>query len=149
MKHELKLEGAIEANETIALMRLASITLAIRKIAEGALMMITLCQSYHQKGHRISPKFQLLLIKEYQRLKEDENHHLQLEWNLQRMLAKVNYHIHTDAIKEKLIPAQLTKAQINFVYANEADILNMALFDIEMAKKYSAREFHFIGVRRL
>lgn len=68
------------------------------------------------------------MIKEFQRLKEDENDRLKLDWNLQRTLAKVNYHIHTDAIKEKLIPTELTKNQISFVYANEADILNMALF---------------------
>jgi len=79
-------------------------------------------------GMWISPKFQLLLVKEYQRLKEDENNRLQLNWNLQRTLAKVNYSIHTDAIKENLIPAKLTKQQINYVYASEADILNMALF---------------------
>ncbi|PKP55301.1 MAG: DNA-binding protein, partial [Candidatus Altiarchaeales archaeon HGW-Altiarchaeales-2] len=68
------------------------------------------------------------LIKEFQRLKEDENKRLNLEWNLQRTLAKVNYHIHTDAIKENLIPAELTKNQISVVYANEADLLNVALF---------------------
>jgi hypothetical protein len=79
-------------------------------------------------GMWISPKFQLLLVKEFQRLKADENDRLKLEWNLQRTLAKVNYHIHTDAIKENLIPASLTKEQINFVYANEADMLNVALF---------------------
>ncbi len=79
-------------------------------------------------GMWISPKFQLLLVKEYQRLKADENERLKLDWNLQRTLAKVNYHIHTDANKEKLIPAELTKTQISFVYANEADLLNVALF---------------------
>lgn len=79
-------------------------------------------------GMWISPKFQLLLVKEYQRLKEDENDRLKLNWNLQRTLAKVNYHIHTDAIKEKLIPKELNKTQTSFVYADEADILNMALF---------------------
>lgn len=79
-------------------------------------------------GMWISPKFQLLLVKEYQRLKADENDRLKLEWNLQRTLAKVNYHIHTDAIKENLIPAELSKQQISFVYANEADMLNVALF---------------------
>lgn len=76
----------------------------------------------------ISPEFKLYLITEFQRLKADENDRLKLDWNLQRTLAKVNYHIHTDAIKEKLIPAELTKNQISFVYANEADMLNMALF---------------------
>ena len=80
-------------------------------------------------GMWISPKFQLLLVKEYQRLKEDESNRLQLDWNLQRTLAKVNYKIHTDAIKENIVPA-LSKTQINFVYANEADILNVALFGI-------------------
>ncbi|MBN2807225.1 MAG: KilA-N domain-containing protein [Prolixibacteraceae bacterium] len=76
----------------------------------------------------ISIEFKLYIIKEFQRLKEDENDRLKLEWNLQRILAKVNYHIHTDAIKENLIPTQLSKIQISFVYANEADMLNVALF---------------------
>jgi hypothetical protein len=76
----------------------------------------------------ISPIFKLFLIKEFQRLKEDENDRLKLEWNLQRTLTKVNYHIHTDAIKENLIPAELTKYQISYVYASEADLLNVALF---------------------
>ncbi|MFA7380146.1 MAG: KilA-N domain-containing protein [Bacteroidia bacterium] len=79
-------------------------------------------------GMWISPKFQLLLVKEFQRLKADENDRLKLTWNLQRTLAKVNYHIHTDAIKENLIPKELNKVQISFVYANEADLLNVALF---------------------
>lgn len=76
----------------------------------------------------LSTPFKFYLIKEFQRLKADENDRLKLEWNLQRTLAKVNYHIHTDAIKENLIPAELTKTQISFVYANEADLLNVALF---------------------
>jgi hypothetical protein len=76
----------------------------------------------------VSPGFKLYLIKEFQRLKDDETTRLKLEWNFQRMLAKVNYHIHTDAIKENLIPIELTKQQISFVYANEADMLNVALF---------------------
>jgi hypothetical protein len=76
----------------------------------------------------ISAEFKFYFIKEFQRLKEDENDRLKLEWNLQRTLAKVNYHIHTDAIKEKLKPTELTKQQISFVYANEADMLNMSLF---------------------
>lgn len=79
-------------------------------------------------GMWISAEFKIYLIKEFQRLKADENDRLKLEWNFQRTLAKVNYHIHTDAIKENLIPAELTKNQISFVYANEADMLNMALF---------------------
>ncbi len=79
-------------------------------------------------GSAISPVFKLYLIKEFQRLKDDENDRLKLEWNFQRTLSKVNYTIHTDAIKENLIPAELTPVQISFVYANEADILNVALF---------------------
>lgn len=79
-------------------------------------------------GMWISPRFQLLLIKEYQRLKAEENDRLKLGWNLQRTLAKVNYRIHTDAIKENLIPPTLSKDKINFVDADEADMLNMALF---------------------
>lgn len=76
----------------------------------------------------LSPEFQIYLVKEFQRLKEDETNRSKLEWNLQRTLAKVNYHIHTDAIKENLVPSSLSKEQINFVYANEADMLNVALF---------------------
>lgn len=78
----------------------------------------------------ISIEFKLYIIKEFQRLKEDENDRLKLTWNLQRTLAKVNYRIHTDAIKENLIPETLTKDKINFVYADEADMLNVALFGI-------------------
>lgn len=81
-------------------------------------------------GMWISPKFQLLLVKEYQRLKENENDLLKLDWNLQRTLAKVNYHIHTDAIKANLIPKEITKQQAGLIYANEADLLNIALFGI-------------------
>jgi hypothetical protein len=76
----------------------------------------------------LSPEFQIYLIKEFQRLKESDNDRLKLEWNLQRTLAKVNYRIHTDAIKENLIPPTLSKDKINYVYADEADMLNMALF---------------------
>ena len=76
----------------------------------------------------ISPEFKLYLITEFQRLKKEESSNLKLEWNLQRTLAKVNYRIHTDAIKENLIPETLSKEKINFMYADEADMLNMALF---------------------
>ena len=76
----------------------------------------------------LSAEFKFYLIKEFQRLKEDENDRLKLEWNLQRTLSKINYRIHTDAIKENLVPKELDKQQINFVYANEADLLNVALF---------------------
>ena len=89
-------------------------------------------------GMWISPKFQLLLVKEYQRLKEDENNRLKLEWNLQRTLSKVNYHIHTDAIKENLIPKKISAKQAQFIYADEADLLNMALFGIT-AKEWRER----------
>jgi hypothetical protein len=76
----------------------------------------------------ISSEFKLYLIVEFQRLKDEENDRLKLEWNLQRTLSKINYRIHTDAIKETLIPPTITKAQAGFVYANEADLLNVALF---------------------
>jgi hypothetical protein len=76
----------------------------------------------------ISPKFKLYLIKEFQRLKEaDQN---QLSWDVKRNLAKINYRLHTDAIKENLIPDTLSKQQISNIYASEADVLNMALFSI-------------------
>jgi len=76
----------------------------------------------------ISIEFKLYVIKEFQRLKEEETNRLKLDWNLQRSLAKINYTIHTDAIKERLIPEKLTPKQTSFVYASEADLLNMALF---------------------
>jgi hypothetical protein len=86
----------------------------------------------------ISPIFKLYLIKEFQRLKDDENGRLKLEWNLQRTIAKINYHIHTDAIKEKIIPLIVTPKQANIVYANEADLLNVALFG-QTAKEWRDR----------
>jgi len=76
----------------------------------------------------ISPEFKLYIIKDYQRLKEDENNRLSLNWNMRRLLTKTNYKIHTDAIQENLIPEDLTKQQQGYVYANEADVLNVALF---------------------
>ncbi len=79
-------------------------------------------------GSWLSPEFKLYLIKEFQRLKDDENDRLKLTWNLHRTLSKINYRIHTDAIKEHIIPNNITKEQTNFVYANEADVLNVALF---------------------
>ncbi|MCL1856643.1 MAG: KilA-N domain-containing protein, partial [Kiritimatiellaeota bacterium] len=78
----------------------------------------------------ISPEFKYLLIVEFQRLKEDEQRRLSLEWNLQRTLSKINYRIHTDAIKEHIVPNVVTKEQIASVYAEEADVLNVALFGI-------------------
>ena len=76
----------------------------------------------------LSAEFKFYLIKEFQRLKEDEQQRLSLEWNLQRTLAKVNYRIHTDAIKSHIIPPTVTKEQANMIYASEADLLNVALF---------------------
>jgi hypothetical protein len=77
-------------------------------------------------GMWISPRFQLLLVKEFQRLKDAEQK--QLGWSAKRELAKINYHIHTDAIQRNLIPSELTPQQASFVYADEADVLNVALF---------------------
>ena len=76
----------------------------------------------------ISPEFQLYIMKDYRRLKTDENSRLSLNWNLNREISKLNYRIHTDAIKENLIPTELTPAQIAYTYANEADMLNVVLF---------------------
>jgi len=82
----------------------------------------------------INPVFKLYLIKEFQRLKEDEQK--QLGWDIKRNLSKINYRIHTDAIKENLVPKQLNSSQINYLYASEADILNVALFGMT-AKQWS------------
>src|SRR5699024_862286 len=79
-------------------------------------------------GSWLSPEFKLYLIKEFQRLKEDENRRLSLEWNLNRTLSKINYRIHTNAIKEHIIHQNLTTKQAGILYANEEDVLNMALF---------------------
>ncbi|MCK9452070.1 MAG: KilA-N domain-containing protein [Bacteroidales bacterium] len=79
-------------------------------------------------GMWISPEFKIYLVREFQRLKEEEQ--TQLGWSAKRELSKINYHIHTDAVKQKLLPAELTAQQISNVYANEADVLNMALFGI-------------------
>ena len=76
----------------------------------------------------ISVEFKLYLIKEFQRLKDDENRRLSLAWNLNRTLSKLNYRIHTDAIKAHLIPPEVTPAQAAGTYATEADLLNVALF---------------------
>ena len=87
----------------------------------------------------ISPEFQLYIMKDYQRLKNEENSRLSLTWNLNREISKLNYKIHTDAIKENLLPAELTKSQISFTYASEADMLNVVLFG-KTAKQW--REEH-------
>ncbi|HEY9276949.1 MAG TPA: KilA-N domain-containing protein, partial [Methylotenera sp.] len=81
-------------------------------------------------GSWLSPEFKLYLIKEFQRLKEDENRRLSLAWNLNRTLSKLNYRIHTDAIQAHLIPAAVTPAQAAITYASEADLLNVALFGL-------------------
>ena len=83
--------------------------------------------AYHF-GMWISPRFQLLLVKEYQRLKTEEQK--QLGWSAKRELAKINYHIHTHAIRENLIPKEVTSAQANIIYASEADVLNVAMFGL-------------------
>lgn len=85
----------------------------------------------------ISPEFKLYIIKDYQRLKGDENHRLALDWNVKRILASTNYRIHTDAIKDNLILPELPKHQQGFVYADEADVLNVALFG-KTAKQWRA-----------
>ena len=79
-------------------------------------------------GMWISPRFQLLLVKEFQRLKEAEQK--LLGWSAKRELAKINYHIHTDAVKQNLVPKELTPKQASMIYADEADVLNIALFGI-------------------
>lgn len=81
--------------------------------------------AYHF-GMWISPRFQLLLVKEYQRLKSEEQ--AQLGWTAKRELSKINYRIHTDAIKQNLIPPEVTTKQASAIYANEADVLNVAMF---------------------
>ncbi len=106
--------------------------------ATGAMGLISKSGRYGGTyGHRdiafefaswISSEFKLYLIKEFQRLKDDEGNRLKLDWNLQRTLAKINYRIHTDAIRDELMPPSVTKQQASFIYANEADMLNVALF---------------------
>jgi hypothetical protein len=76
----------------------------------------------------VSAEFKLYIIKDYQRLKSDENSQISLEWNVNRIISRINYRIHTDAIKDNLIPRLVSKMQQSFAYANEADMLNVALF---------------------
>lgn len=78
----------------------------------------------------ISIEFKLFVIKEFQRLKDEESNRNQLEWSVQRTISKINYRIHTDAIQESLIPNEITPKQASIIYANEADLLNVALFGI-------------------
>ncbi len=79
-------------------------------------------------GMWISPEFKIYLVKEFRRLKDDESRRLSLAWNLNRTLSKLNYRIHTDAVKTHLIPPEITPAQAAITYATEADLLNVALF---------------------
>jgi hypothetical protein len=98
-------------------------------------------------GSWLNPEFKLYLIKEFQRLKDDENRRLSLAWNLNRTLSKLNYRIHTDAIKTHLIPAMVTPEQVAITYANEADILNVALFG-QTAKQWRDANPTFDGNMR-
>jgi len=98
-------------------------------------------------GSWLSPEFKLYLIKEFQRLKNDENRRLSLAWNLNRTLSKLNYRIHTDAIKAHLIPPEITPAQAAITYATEADVLNVALFG-QTAKQWRDANPKFEGNMR-
>ena len=82
----------------------------------------------------VSPEFKLYIIKDYQRLKYDEAHRLALDWNVKRLLSKANYKLHTEAIKQNLIPPEITADKQGFIYANEADVLNVALFGMTAAQ---------------
>ncbi len=82
----------------------------------------------------VSPEFKLYIIKDYQRLKSDEAHRLALDWNVKRLLSKANYKLHTEAIKQNLIPPKITADKQGFIYANEADVLNVALFGMTAAQ---------------
>ena len=93
-------------------------------------------------GMWISPKFKILLIKEFERLKKEEQQ--KIGWNAKRELSKINYKIHTNAIKENLIPSELTKEQRKYIYAEEADVLNMALFGVT-AKEWKIKNPNFDG----
>jgi len=95
----------------------------------------------------ISPKFKLYLIKEFQRLKNDEIEKQKIGWDIKRTLVKMNYHIHTDAIKNNLIPQQISKNKIPFIYATEADLLNVALFGLT-SKQWSEQNPKFEGNMR-
>lgn len=85
-------------------------------------------------GSWLSPEFKLYLIKEFQRLKDEEASSKSLEWSFQLTLSKVNYKIHTDAIKERLVPSRLTREKTGIIYASEADLLNVALFGLTAAQ---------------
>ena len=92
----------------------------------------------------VSSEFKLYFIKEFKRLKIEENNREKLDWNLQRTISKINYKIHTDAIKENLIPNEISKTQASFVYASEADILNVAIFG-KTAKEWKEEALENLG----
>ena len=94
----------------------------------------------------------MFLIKEFQRLQEDENNRKQLGWDIRRNLAKINYRIHTDAIQKNLIPAKITKKQEDVIYASEADVLNVALFGMtakEWRDMSRERQINFLLKRNI
>ena len=95
----------------------------------------------------LSPEFKLYIIKDYQRLKYDENSRLSLSWNLNREVAKLNYRIHTDAIQEHLTVPELTQSQKSFIYANEADMLNVVLFG-QTAREWKSENLNKKGNMR-
>lgn len=99
-------------------------------------------------GSWLSPEFKLYLIKEFQRLKEDENRRLSLGWNLNRTLSKLNYRIHTDAIKEHIIPTLISQDQASYVYSNEADVLNKdgGLSTVHQPRWYQAHCFRCLWI---
>ena len=98
-------------------------------------------------GMWISPEFKIYLVKEFQRLKSEENSLNKLEWNLQRTISKINYRIHTDAIKENLVPKSLTPHQKKLIYADEADLLNVALFGKTAKEWRSENEYDKGNIR--
>lgn len=95
----------------------------------------------------INPKFKLYLIKEFQRLKDEEIDKQKIDWDIKRTIVKMNYHIHTDAIKKHLIPIEVSKNKIPFIYANEADLLNVALFGLT-SKQWSENNSKLEGNMR-
>ena len=97
----------------------------------------------------ISVEFKLFLIKEFQRLKEDENSRLSLAWNLNRTLSKLNYRIHTDAIQAHLIPPEVTPAQAALTYASEADVLNAEFIHMGLAQSERLRRLNAIAIRQM
>jgi hypothetical protein len=109
---------------------IAPVQKASRQVPDAMAARMLTRTSLSSLVHGLSPEFKLYLIKEFQRLKEDENRRLSLAWNLNRTLSKLNYHIHTDAIKDQLIPPEISPGQAAITYASEADVLNMALFGL-------------------